>query len=727
MLDRYPRTVTLSDGTVLTLRPLVPEDEDALVALFADISEDDMRFLRDNVADPNIVRNWCRNINYDRVLPLIAQTPDGALVADGTLHRRPVGPQRNIGQLRFYVRPEYRRRGVARALLDELKGLGCEAGLDKLVLEVFSDDLGVIATGERLGFTREAILPVYQTVVLSLPLERFARPAVVSPAFRDHLPPMEQWPGRIYMLPEYANYPEYFNPTAELLDRQVTAGRGDRTAVHFGEQRITYSTLLEQAKCFANGLRNLGLKEDERVILRVPNIPPALVANFAALRLGAVVVPTSPLFSRTEIAHVAADADARVIVVHAGLLGEVEAARDRLGSVRHVVVVGGDAAEMAARGYRVYDDLLKAGASEMEPVKKSRADVAVLLYTSGTTGLPKGTAHLMEELLAVPDSFGKYGWRVTPDDVVGGTAPLAFGAGYSTLATVPFHFGAAASLIARFDPEKMFETIEKHRITVLSLPPTAYRKMLQVPDAEKRWDLSSLRVCTGGGESLTAQTYYDWKRKFGIDIYEGFGTTEMMYVFISNVVNMKARPGSFGQVVPGYEAKVVNEEGGECAPGEIGRLIARGPTGTLYWHASDKQESVLFNGWNRVGDFVYRDADGYFWSVSREDDVIKTSGYRVGPEEIEQALVEHPAVADAGVIGIPDPVRGQATKAFVLLKPGYQPGDAIQDELLEHCRKLIAVYKLPRVVEFVESVPRTPTGKLLRRVLRAREAEKAAE
>ncbi|HJY86323.1 MAG TPA: acyl-CoA synthetase, partial [Candidatus Acidoferrales bacterium] len=529
----------------------------------------------------------------------------------------------------------------------------------------------------------------------------------------DYLPPRELWPTRIYSLPEFASYPERFNPTEELLDKAVAAGRGERVALLFEDQRITYAQLLGQANKLGNALRELGVGEGERVLLRTPTIPPAIVTNYAALKLGAVITPISPLFSRAEIAHVANDSEAVALVVHFALLGEVEAARENLKTVKHIIVVGGEAAELKSKGYLPYGELLGSGGPSLAPVRRRREDVAVLLYTSGTTGRPKGTAHLVEETLVVPDTFGKYGWRVTENDIIGGSAPLAFGAGYSTFTTIPMRFGAAASLIAKFEPDKMFETIQKHRITVLSLAPTAYRKMLQVPDAEKKYDLSSLRVCTGGGESLTAPTYHAWKEKFGLEIFEGLGTTEMMYVFVSNVVSMRARPGSFGTVVPGFEVKVVNEEGKDAAPKAIGHFLVRGPTGTLYWRDPDKQRHAITpDGWNRAGDYVYFDEGDYFWFVSREDDIIKSSAYRIGPEEIETTIATHPAVADVGVIGVPDEVRGQIAKAYVVLKPGES---VTSDELIEYCRGKIATYKLPREVVFVKELPRTPTGKLLRR------------
>ena len=535
----------------------------------------------------------------------------------------------------------------------------------------------------------------------------------------DYLPPPELWPKRVYTLPEFATYAQRFNPTEELLGKAVAAGRGERTAVLFEDQRITYSQLLTQANKFANALRGLGVKEGDRIVLRTPNIPPALVANFAILKLGAVCTPTSPLFSRNEIAHVANDSEAVAIIVSAALLGEVEAARENLQTVKHIIVVGGDAAEVKAKGFLAYAELLQSGNPTLDPVLRKREDVGLLLYTSGTTGRPKGTVHFVEEMLIVPDSFGKYGWRVKENDVIGGSAPLAFGAGYSSYATIPFRFGAAASLIPRFEPEKMFDTIQKHRISILTLAPTAYRKMLQVPDAGKKFDLSSLRVCTGGGESLTAPTYHAWKEKFGLEIFEGLGTTEMMYVFASNVVSRKAKAGSFGQAVPGYKLKVIDEENKEAKAGTIGHFVACGPTGTIYWRDPDKQrQAITPEGWNRAGDFVSVDEDGYFWFVSREDDIIKSSGYRIGPEEIEVTLASHPAVADVGVIGVPDEVRGQIAKAFVVLKPDQTLSP---EELLAFCKGKIATYKLPREIVIVNELPRTPTGKLLRRVLKQKE------
>jgi 2-aminobenzoate-CoA ligase len=540
----------------------------------------------------------------------------------------------------------------------------------------------------------------------------------------DYLPPKELWPQRIYKLPEHETYPQRFNSTEELLDKQVAAGKGERVAIYFEDKKIPYKAVLANVNKLGSALKRLGIEEADRVMLRLPNIPPAVMANFAIIKIGAVSLPTSALFSQAEIAHVANLAEAKGVIVAGALLEELEKARPNLKTVKHVIVVGGTPEQQAAwkgKGYLLWQELIDAEKPECDPVRRDRMDVSVLLFTSGTTGLPKGTAHFMEEALIVADGFGGHCWNVTEKDIIGGSAPIAMAAGYSAVSVIPYRFGAAVSLIARFTPEAMFETVQNHKVTILSILPTAYRKMLQVPGAEKKYDLNSLRICTGGGESLTAQTYHDWKSKFGQEIFEGLGTTEMMFVFISSAATKKVKPGSIGPAVPGYELKVVNQETGEpCKPGETGMLMGRGPTGTVYWRDNEKQKGSVIGGWVKAGDMVSMDEDGYIWFLSREDDLIKSSGYRIGPEEIEDVLVTHPAVADAGVIGVPDPIMGQKTRAYVALKPGTAESEALKTDLIEFCRGKVAVYKLPREVVFAKEMPRTITGKLLRRLLRDR-------
>lgn len=544
----------------------------------------------------------------------------------------------------------------------------------------------------------------------------------------EYLPPKELQPRRIYSLKEFESYPDPLNSTEELLDKQVAAGRGDHPAILFEDRVITYKQLLGATNKFGNALRKLGVEEADRVLLRSANVPTALIANFAALKLGAVIVPTSPLLSPVEIAHVANNTEAEVVVVSATMLEGLARALPNCRTLKQVVVFGGQPEQVKQQGFLGYEELVANEAADLAPVRRPRQAVSVLLYTSGVTGLPKGTAHYVEEALIVPDTFGRYAWRVQPDDIICGPAPISLGAGYSTVATIPFRFGATASLIPRFTPEGLFETIQKHRVTVLSAAPTGYRKMLELEGAERKYDLSSLRILTGGGESLTARTYLDWKQRFNQEIYEGFGTTEMMYVFVSGAVTRKVKPGAIGVAVPGYEVQVITEEDQVAKPSELGKLYTRGPTGTLYWRPHEdpalleKQRSTLRDGWILVGDFVTMDEEGYVTFVSREDDLIKSSGYRISPDEVEEALLKHAAVADAGVIGVPDPVRGHNTRAYIILMPGQAPTEKLKQEIIDSSREHIAVYKLPREVEFVDQLPRTAGGKLVRRALRQKSA-----
>jgi len=549
----------------------------------------------------------------------------------------------------------------------------------------------------------------------------------------EYLPPQEMRPARVYLTPEVQNYPARINPARELLDENVEQGRGDRPALYFQDRVITYRSLQEQANRLGNVLASQGVEEEDRVVILSPNQPLSVVANFGAMKLGTLPVPASPLLSPPEVAWVVNNSEARALLVHTAMLPLVEKARRDFAREPVILGLAPLSDELNQAGVQSVLPLMEKADAKLDPVLREKDRVGILLYTSGTTGKPKGVAHLVEEILAVADTFGRYGWKLRDNDVVFSPAPLAFAAGYGAMAVIPFRFGAAVSIMPRFEPEAAFDTVQQHHATVLTILPTSYRKMLQVEGADKRFDLSSVRMCTGGGEALTAETYQQWLERFGLEIFEGFGTTEMFYVFVSAAVTEKAKAGSIGTPVPGYEVKVVTEEGNEVGPGEMGRMVARGPTGTLYWRPLEEsgrlmesqRHAVVGEGWNVVGDYLYPDEDGYFWFVSREDDLIKSSGYRIGPEEIEMVILKHPAVADAGVIGVPDVVRGQNTKAFVVLTEGYAPSRELEQEIIDFCRSEIAVYKLPREVEFVETLPRTVTGKLLRRVLRTGDQQPA--
>jgi 2-aminobenzoate-CoA ligase len=475
---------------------------------------------------------------------------------------------------------------------------------------------------------------------------------------------------------------------------------------------------------FGNALKAAGVEPQDRIGIRLVNSPPAIVTVFAIMKIGAIPVPTSPLWSGEEVSFVANDSEMKYFVVNAPLMGPVESAKSHFEHGTKVIVIGGNPAEVKAAGNLVFEEMLEGGSADLEAAMLKANDIGIMLYTSGTTGMPKGCVHFVRPAVIEAQVVNKHVYKLAPGDVLGGAAPVSFAAGFGTFALLPFEGGAAISLIPKFAPADMMDLIQKHKITVLTGLPTAYRALMKFPDF-KKYDTASVRLYTSGGDALGAETLQGWQELTGMPIWEGLGGTEMLHLVTSNTLNPEPVPNSIGKPLPGVQVRVVDAEGKDCKANEIGSMILRGPSGTLYWkpyvdnqRLLNSQRKGVVNGWNQMGDAVYAREDGNIFFVSREDDMIKSSGYRIGPAEVEEAICKHPAVADCGVVGIPDPDKGQITKAFVVLKPGQQGGDAFFEELKTFLKEHIAVYKLPRAVEYVESLPRTPTGKLLRRHLR---------
>ncbi|MDA2932028.1 acyl-CoA synthetase [Nitrospinae bacterium AH-259-F20] len=547
----------------------------------------------------------------------------------------------------------------------------------------------------------------------------------------DCLPPSDLLPEYI-IPPDYADLPDELNLTEEILDINIKQGRGDNPAIKFMDKTLTYQQVYDSVNKLGNSLKDLGMEPLDRVALRMTNGPAAIIANFAVMKIGAVPITMSPLWSKDEITFATNNAEAVALFSTAPILGEVEKALGDMEFTKHVIVSGGDAEELEGKGLHSFEKLVGAGGAELEPVKMKKDDLALILYTSGTTGPPKGCCHFVGQTLIETDLVGKHVWKLTPDDTLGGGAPVTFAAGYGTFALIPFRFGSAVSLIPRFEPQEMLRLVEKHKITVFTGLPTAYRVLLGQENFSD-FDFSSVRMCSTGGDSLTPATFDAWKAKTGHEIYEGLGATEMIHLVTSNSVAPKPNSASIGWKLPGFDIRVLDEEGEECKPQEVGSLAIKGPTGICYWkpyvdneRLLENQKSAVRNGWNILGDAVYSDEEGYIFFVSREGDMIKSSGYRIGPTEVEEALVLHPAVADACVIGSPDPVRGENTVAYCVLAEGTEESDELKQEVVESCRDHIAVYKLPRELHIVESLPKTPTGKLLRRIVRDWDKERAA-
>ena len=539
----------------------------------------------------------------------------------------------------------------------------------------------------------------------------------------NYLPPKETWPE--YIVPqEFADTPMKVNLADFLVDRHVREGRGANPAIKFMDKVISYAQLQQMVNKFGNGLKSVGVEAQDRVGIRLVNSPQAIVAIFAIEKIGAIPVPTSPLWSGEEVAFVANDAEMKFFVVNAPLMEGVEKAKPDFAHGTKVIVIGGKADEVKAAGNLVFEEMLEKGAPELEATMLDAFDIGIMLYTSGTTGMPKGCIHFARPAIIESKVVNKYVYNLKPGDTLGGAAPVSFAAGFGTFTLLPFEGGAAISLIPKFTPTEMMELISKHQITILTGLPTAYRGLMKFPDF-KKFDVSSIRMYTSGGDALGGDTLKGWTDLTGLPVWEGLGGTEMLHLVTSNTMNPEPVPNSIGKPLPGVQVRVVDAEGKDTKPGDVGSMILKGPSGTLYWKPYQNDEKLLksqkkgvVNGWNQMGDAVYKNEEGNIFFVSREDDMIKSSGYRIGPAEVEDAIAKHPAVADVGVVGVPDPDKGQITKAVLVLKPGFKGGDELSEQIKEYLKEHIAVYKLPRVFEYVDVLPRTPTGKLLRRKLR---------
>ena len=524
---------------------------------------------------------------------------------------------------------------------------------------------------------------------------------------REHLPPREQWPEFLYTLPEL-EYPDTLNCGTELLDGAVARGWGARIAILAPDgTRWTYADLLARANRIAHVLvEDMGLVPGNRVLLRGPNTPMMAACWFAVMKAGGVAVATMPLLRAKELTDVVTKGEVSHALCDARLADELAAARPAcptLAAVAHFETGASDGVEARAAGKP----------AAFADVRTAADDTALIAFTSGTTGKPKGTMHFHRDVLAACDCWPRSTLRATADDVFTGSPPLAFTFGLGGLLLFPLRIGAATLLVERPASDALLEAIAAHRATVLFTAPTSYRAMAAQARAH---DLSSLRKCVAAGEALPAATRKLWKDATGIEIIDGIGATEMLHIFISHD-EAHARPGATGTPVPGYVACVMDDDGRPLPAGQVGKLAVKGPTGCRYL-ADERQRQYVRDGWNYTGDAYLVDDDGYFVYQARTDDMIVSAGYNIAGPEVEGALLAHPAVAECGVVGAPDDERGEVVKAYVVLKPGHARDAATVEALQAHVKQAIAPYKYPRAVEFVDALPRTETGKLQRFRLR---------
>jgi 2-aminobenzoate-CoA ligase len=524
---------------------------------------------------------------------------------------------------------------------------------------------------------------------------------------RDNLPPRELWPDLLFELPEL-QYPERLNCATWLLDRAIARGWGARTAIVApGGLRWTYAELLARANRIAHVLtEDLGLVPGNRVLLRAPNSPMHAACWFGVMKAGGIAVGTMPLLRAKELTDVIVKAQISHALCDARLLAELEAARPACPTLTTLAPFCG----------ATPDDVETRMAAKPETfanVDTAAGDTALIAFTSGTTGKPKGTMHFHRDVVAVCDCWPRSTLRASPDSLFTGSPPLAFTFGLGGLLLFPLSIGATTLLLEKAAPEMLLPAIAEHRVSVLFTAPTSYRAM--AADASKH-DLSSLLKCVSAGEALPAATRALWKEATGIEIIDGIGATEMLHIFISHD-ETHAKPGATGRPIPGYRACVMDEAGNALPAGQVGKLAVKGPTGCRYL-ADDRQTTYVKNGWNYTGDAYVVDADGDFVYQARTDDMIVSAGYNIAGPEVEGALLKHPAVAECGVIGAADEERGQIVKAFVVLNAGFRPDEATTRELQEFVKREIAPYKYPRAIVYLNALPRTETGKLQRFRLR---------
>jgi 2-aminobenzoate-CoA ligase len=520
---------------------------------------------------------------------------------------------------------------------------------------------------------------------------------------RDNLPPKHQWPE--LNASQYA-YPQQLNVAVELTDNMVERGFGDHVALIGNGRMRTYKELSDWSNRLAHALvDDYGIQPGNRILIRAANNPALVACWLAATKAGAVVVNTMPMLRAGELSQIVDLANIKLALCDTRLMDEMHICAQTSDILEQVVGFDGTANFDAELDQAALNKPVR-----FQAVATSADDVALLGFTSGTTGKPKATMHFHRDLLIIADGYAREILQVIPEDVFVGSPPLAFTFGLGGLAIFPLRFGATAILLETASPNEMITIIETYKATICFTSPTAYRVMLNA--MEEGADLSSLRIAVSAGETLPASVFEDWRAKTGKTMLDGIGATEMLHIFMSNRVG-DAHPACTGKPISGYQAKIVDEHMQEVPPGEVGKLAVRGPTGCRYLN-DERQTNYVVDGWNLTGDAFFQDKDGYFHFAARTDDMILSSGYNIAGPEVEACLLGHEAVFECAVIGTPDEGRGQLVNAYVVLNETYQASDELIQKLQDYVKNTIAPYKYPRLVHFIDALPKTETGKIQR-------------
>jgi|SRR5579885_584788 len=509
-------------------------------------------------------------------------------------------------------------------------------------------------------------------------------------------------------------FSERFRMSDYFLYHNVEEGRENKTCLYFGDETFTYADAVRRSNRAGGALRELGVEVEDRVLIALPDCPEFVWTWFGASRAGGVITMVNPLLPADDYRYYLEYTRARVAVIHESLLENFARAAEGARHLKNVLVVGRE------RGrFHSFAESLGAQSDELTPADTHRDDPAIWLFTSGSTGHPKGAVHLQHDLPYNTECYAKRVLGVGEDDLTVSVPKLFFGYATGTNLLFPFAAGGATALFPeRSTPEKLFEVIERYRPTILTSVPTMINSMLNLEGGARR-HLSSLRMCLSAGEALPVELYRRWVETFGVEIYDGIGSAEMFHIYITNRPG-DVKPGSLGRVVEGYEAEVVDAEGRSVPSGEMGTLRIKGDSAALcYWQAHEKSKATFAGDWCTTGDQFHVDEEGYYWYHGRTDEMLKVSGVFVAPAEIENCLIQHDAVLEAAVVGFDDGSGLVKPKAFIVLREGREPSDELAQAIKEFVKSRLALYKYPRRVEFVASLPKNDRGKIDRKKLKS--------
>lgn len=510
------------------------------------------------------------------------------------------------------------------------------------------------------------------------------------------------------------NIPERLNAAAVFVDSHISEGREDKPAILCGNEIITYGDLYRNMNRVGNALKNIGVRMEQRVAILMPDCPECVYAFFGAMKIGAISIPMNTILKPSAYEYLLNDSRAHVLIVHSSFLDTIMGIRGNLKYLEHIVV-----ADDKGGAPLSLKKLMSDASAELEPEDTSKDDAAFWLYSSGTTGFPKGAVHLHHDMIVEADLYARDTIGIVENDISFSVAKLFFAYGLGNGLYFPLRTGGTTILLpGRPTPDAVYAIIDKHKPTVFYGVPTSYAALLHNAEQEGRVSLGSVRMCVSAGEPLPKPIYDKWLERFGVEILDGIGSTEILHIFISNKPG-RVKPGSTGEIVPGYEARIITDEGSDVTTGETGTLLIKGDSiAAGYWNKHEQTKETFRGEWINTHDKFRQDEDGYFWYAGRTDDMIKVSGLAVWPADVESILLEHPAVLESGVAGVADKEGLLKPWAWVVLKDGHNPADELVKELQAFVKSKTEPHKYPRVIKFVDDLPKTATGKIQRFKLR---------